>query len=373
MSDENISRLKAIPSSYKTALIILGAVALYFAIGTLTAKEKSSTDTQSHADERPDFVVLTQTVTAIPRAVEVSFNGRTEAGRRVTVRAETPGQVIDIPADEGTMVSAGDVLCKLDPESRNALVAEARAAFVKADTDYQATVKLFEEGFAADAAVKSAAAARDGAQARLTQARQDLSNIAITAPFDGLVAERLVEPGDVLSAGAGCAVLADLSDIVVAGGVPASQAELLSVGDAAKVSIGDRPPFAAAVSFVSDVADMRTRAFRIELKAKNADGLSDGLNARAAIIAGTATAATIPRTALVFNDAGQLGVRTLSPTSIPQQGIVSFTPVTLSGEDNIGMQVIGIEGSKNIIIRGQNYVSTGTTIAYEAVTPEQAN
>lgn len=361
----------SLPSSYISALLILGAVLAYFAIGTLMAGDDAPEDIA--AAERAPFRVLVTQVAPEARAVTVQMSGRSEAGRRVIVRAETPGQVLALPVAEGTMVDAGATLCRLDPDSRTAVRAEAEAALVKAQTDYEGAKRLFDEGFSSDAALKSAAAARDGALARVSQARQDLSNILIKAPFAGLVAETLVEPGDVLTTGGGCAVVADLTDIVIAGGLPARQATLLSVGDPAQVKIDGQAPFAAEVTFVSDVADMNTRAFRIELKAKNASGLSDGLDARATITAGTATAAAIPHNALVFSDNGELGVRTLNIDAEMEKGEVVFIPVTLVGETVGGAFVTGLEGPTHLIIRGQDYVMAGTEVAYTLDTDEKAN
>lgn len=349
-------------SSQGAALIITAAVVAYFGLGTLLHKEEeASTEV---LDTRPDFTVLTRAISPEERVLTLPMSGRTEAGRRVVVRNETPAAVAAIPVEEGQKVEQGAVLCRLNVDSRQAVHDEAAAALTKARSDFEAAERLHEEGFSSDAALKSARTALDGAQARYAQATQDLQNTDVKAPFAGVVAETLVEPGDFLPAGSGCAILADFSQIVIVGGVPAQTATLLSEGDAADVTIADGRKVDAKVSFVSDVADMQTRAFRIELVADNAAQLSDGLNAHAEIRAGTNYAVHIPRNALVYSDDGTLGVRLITDMTDDAHGTVAFQPVELVGEDDEGAYVSGIENDATLIIRGQDYVRAGSVVAF---------
>ncbi|MEM9233400.1 MAG: efflux RND transporter periplasmic adaptor subunit [Pseudomonadota bacterium] len=362
---------RQIPSSYKSAFVILAVVVLYFAVGTIFGGDVSSGE-ETELDRAP-FTVLVQDVAGEARAETIALSGRTEAAQRVIVRAETPGQVAEIVANEGTEVRRGDVLCRLQADSREGVRAEAAAALRKAAADLTAAEKLFEEGFASQAALNQARAARDGAQAALSRATTDLRNISVKAPFDGLVAEMLVEPGDVLGVGAPCAILADLSNIIVAGGVPAREAARLSIGDRAQFRLLNGEEFAAQLRFVSDVADPVTRTFRVELLADDAPDLQEGIEARAIITAGTKASTLIPRHALVYSDQGELGVRIVEPTGETRTdddltlplATVSFMPVTVIGEVEDGAFITGLPEAAHLIVRGQDYVSDGITVTYE--------
>lgn len=361
-----IPKKGGIPSSYVSALVILVAVILYFLLGTLFGG--SSEPDAEAVEERPPFTVLIRDIEGQAQAETINLSGRTEAAKRIIVRTETAGQVVELAAEEGTDVKRGDTLCRLDTDSRREVAAEAEAAVRQATTDYNAAKKLFDEGFGSEAALNQAQAGLDAAQARHARARDDLRNIDVKAPFDGLVAETLVDPGDVLSVGGGCAVLADLSGIIVAGGVPARDAARLSPGDKAEVHLLDGTTFSAEVRFVSDVADPSTRAFRIELKAIDAPKLPEGVEARAVITAGSRPAALVPRNTLVYSDDGVLGVRTIEPTGetlgeLPG-ATVHFRPVTLLSENGHGAYVGGLGDEAMLIVRGQEYVSDGITVTY---------
>ena len=75
------------------------------------------------------------------------------------------------------------------------------------------------------------------------------------------------------------------------------------------------------------------------------------------VFAKTREAYHIARSALVLNDAGEIGLRTLSP-----ENDVQFEPVKLLGEDNTGIWVAGLNGSERVITRGQGFVSAGQKV-----------
>ena len=129
---------------------------------------------------------------------------------RVTVRSQASGTVEWLLVEEGDRVSAGDKLATLHTERLSALLnrAEAEVAALRAeahaaDLSYQrvkalATRNLASKEEADEAEGKSlAAAARvSAAQAALAEQQQVLNDAVLNAPADGVIRERIVEPGD---------------------------------------------------------------------------------------------------------------------------------------------------------------------------------
>ena len=72
--------------------------------------------------------VVVQRSEARPVQSGIRVTGQTEAARKVDIRAETTGQVISDPIRKGSEIAEGDVLCKLDPGTRQAQLAEAPRA-----------------------------------------------------------------------------------------------------------------------------------------------------------------------------------------------------------------------------------------------------
>lgn len=96
-----------------------------------TSRSPQEAETQ---DETPSIGVVVIRSTAQQIDSAVILRGQTAADRQVEIRAETSSIVVSTPLDKGRFVKTGEVLCKLDPGSREASLAEARALFSEAQS-----------------------------------------------------------------------------------------------------------------------------------------------------------------------------------------------------------------------------------------------
>ena len=118
----------------------------------------------------------------------VVLRGRTEASRHIEVRAETSGLVISEPLAKGSTVAEGDLLCRLDPGTRQSALDEARARLIEA----QARLPEAEARVPASEATLSEARSRIAeGEARILEARARLSE----AEINQAAAARLSEGG----------------------------------------------------------------------------------------------------------------------------------------------------------------------------------
>jgi len=118
------------------------------------------------------------------------------------------GKVVVIPVDLGDRVKQGDLLAKLDQEAFVLRLAGSKADLEKAQVelrdsreDLERKRKLAKKGVVpqavlskADAQYKSAMQSVESAQARLKLASRDLAHTELTAPFDGVIVKREVDP-----------------------------------------------------------------------------------------------------------------------------------------------------------------------------------
>ncbi|WP_306250122.1 efflux RND transporter periplasmic adaptor subunit [Parvularcula sp. IMCC14364] len=349
-----------IPSSVRTSLVLTLIVIMYFVVRTLFSSAPEP------ADERFEFPVtrvVVETINAGDQAQTVVIRGRTKATRSAVLRAETAGQVSATPAREGSIVKRGDELCRITPGTRNAGLAEARAALDKAQIDYNAAVELAQQGYSSEAAVAAARAALDLSQANLTRARMDFAKTKITAPFDGILVERHVEVGDLLTIGASCAKVSQLDPIIITGSVSEQEVRRLSLGATARVTVSGGDELDAVVRLISPAASNMTRTFTVELEAANPNALPDGLTANAQVNLGNKPAHLVPRNALLQDDSGALGVRVVENISTTDgHGKVRFAPVSILNDVPEGVWVAGLDGSIDLIVRGQDYVKHGQEV-----------
>jgi multidrug efflux system membrane fusion protein len=97
----------------------------------------------------------------------------------------------------------------------------------------------------------------------------------------------------------------------------------VKVGDKADIRLVTGETVTGKIRFVSKSASATTRTYRVEVEIANADGtIPDGITAEVAIQLAPVPATRIPRSALTFSAAGQLGVRT-----VKEGGVVAFVPV----------------------------------------------
>ena len=105
---------------------------LIFPSGDETPQVTATTEETPPAG--PDTRVSVVALRSIARPVDsaVAVRGETEAARQVNLLAETSGTVISTPLRRGASVKAGQMMCQLDPGTRNATLAEAKARLAEA-------------------------------------------------------------------------------------------------------------------------------------------------------------------------------------------------------------------------------------------------
>lgn len=163
--------------------------------------------------------------TGAPSVLDAS--GYVVARRQATVSAEITGRLVEVAFEEGTHVSEGQVLARLDDaNARRALeLAQARVVAAKSALD-EVTVRLHEAelqlrrirelaqtGVESQRALEAAQAERDSLAARLAAARdevtvaerevalrtEELEDTIVRAPFDGVAVSKDAQPGEIVS------------------------------------------------------------------------------------------------------------------------------------------------------------------------------
>jgi len=285
------------------------------------------------------------------------LRGRTTANRNVNVAAQTTGRVISEPLRRGSNVTKDQVLCKLEPGIRAAELAEAEAALASARVEEKAAKQLQSKGYAAETALMARQAQLQTAQARLDRVKWDIAQLEIRAPFDGVLETDTAEIGTLLSPGALCANVIDLAMIKIAGFVAENEVDSLALGQTATVRLINGVTAKGTISFVSRVADEKTRTYAVEVTLPNPDGrIRDGMTAELLIDLPAEVAHFIPQSALTLDDSGRLGVR------IDEGGIARFRPVILLRDEADGFWVAGLPDEVAVIVVGQEFVRDGRSV-----------
>ncbi len=390
---------------------VLVIIALYFlvferdALFAFAGRDDPATQTETGdaaSTAEPEKVVRVVAVRSTAREIDsaVLLRGETSANRQVQVLAETSSNVISEPKRKGAFVEAGDVLCELDPGSRPAQLAQAKAALLEAQSrvpesearleeaharvaeaeiNLRAARKLSETGFgsetrritaeaemrtaeagvkAAEAQLKSTGAGIEAAGAAVATAQLEMDRLTIEAPFQGLLESDAAELGSLMQPGTLCATVIQLDPIKLVGFVPETSVNRVTVGAPAQAELVTGLQVEGRVTFLSRSADETTRTFEVEITVPNPELLiRDGQTASIRIAAEGAKAHLLPQSALTLNNEGQLGVRTVGTGNI-----VDFKPIRLLRDSADGVWVGGLPETADVIVVGQEFVTAGIAV-----------
>lgn len=357
--------------SMMLALLLACAVSVWMLTGQLIGQteapgaQESTTAPQKRpsapAQARMRVLVIDSTARSIDR--EVVARGQLEPWRRVTLRAETDGRVVELPAEKGARVESGRLLVKLAEDDRPAQLARAEAEVAARELELSASETLGQQGMQARTQIKNAQAALASARAELARLELDIERLSIRAPFAGVIEGREVELGSLLQRGDAVLELVDNHQLKATAQVPQQRAGALALGQPVEIELLDGTRASGELIYIARVADPQTRGFRVEVRVPNpAHRLPGGVSAELHIRTGEETGHFLSPAALTLNDEGDVGVRTLD-----RADRVHFLPVTLVRTERDGVWVTGLPEQARIITRGQGFVSEG-----EQVTPISA-
>ena len=292
------------------------------------------------------------------RARILILRGKTDSKRSVDVKAEIAGNVVNRPAERGSRVESGDVLCQLAVDDRDAAVAEADAALKDAQISYQGTLKLQQRGLQSETAIARAKAKLESAKAQLRRQALNLARTRIVAPFDGVVENLQMNVGDYATPGAVCATLIDLDPMLVRADVTESEVGNMELGTRVVGTTSSGAQIVGTLTFIGKQSDPMTRTYPIEITVENDDySLRSGLTTTAKMQLGEVSAHNISPALFTLNDAGDLGVR-----AIDDDNVVKFFKVVIVEDTNEGAWVTGLPDTVTLITVGQEFVLTGETV-----------
>lgn len=271
----------------------------------------------------PENITVAQksTITSGP-----AISGTLVADRTASIRAEVAGSVIAVLLDPGAPVSKGTPLVRIDDTvvrdaflSAKSGVTQAAMGADIAKREQERAEKLLAAGAIAQnaaeqarRAVLGAVAALDDAKARLASAQKNLDNTVVKAPYDGVVSERQVNPGDVVAPGAPLMTVVDPSTMRLEGAVPADQLGAVRIGAPVTFSVTGYPgrTFTGAISNIYPSADPGTRQVRLFARIPNAGrGLVAGLYATGRVANITHDGIVVPATAVDLRGLKPIAVR----------------------------------------------------------------
>jgi len=339
---------------------LLCAVTVWMLSGSLVGASRTETASRVR-DGAPQprlMKVQVAQLTAGTVTREVVVQGQLEPRRRVEIRAETGGQVVNLPVEKGAVVAEGELLAELAEEDRGAQVARAEAEVASRRLDLSASENLGRKGMQAQTQVKAAQAALAAADAELERLRIDLEHTRIRAPFPGVIETRAVELGSLLERADPVVELVDASVLKAVGHVPQQSAGMLALGQTVDVRLLNGRTADGRITYLARVADSGTRSFRVEAEVPNPHGaLHGGVSAELRIAVADESGHFLSPAVLTLDDSGRVGVK-----AVEGEGKVAFYPISLVRTEADGVWVSGLPQQVTVITQGQGFVIAGEMV-----------
>lgn len=366
----------------KRRLIVIAATVAMFAAGILFAVLTGGGEEAGGAPAAKGGTEALPAVTVIVPGREqvartISATGSMAARRDMPVGvAGEGGQVTRVLVEPGQWVEAGQTLAVIERSVQSqeaqqlaASIEVARADARLAQQELERAQSLVGRGFISKADVERRVATRDAANARvkvaeaqLAQARARIGRLDVRSPASGLVLDRMVEPGQIVSAGSGA-----LFRIAMGGQMEIralmSQEDLgrVAVGNTATVSpVGSGQTFAGSVWQIAPVIDPQTRQGAARVAVPYNPLLRPGGFASVAIQTGAVDAPLLPESAVLSDDSGNYVYVVGSDNKVVRR------PVRVGNVTDEGVVIIeGLVGTEQVVQSAGAFLSPGDQIRPE--------
>jgi multidrug efflux system membrane fusion protein len=350
-------------ASRLTAVGLVAAAGLWIASGHFMPHESAESRAAMRTGEseaKKLFRVATVATNLVPHHRKLTIAGRTEADKRVIVTARTGGVVTELKVKRGSWVKKDDVIVVLSDEAREAQVMQAQAMVTQKRTELEAKRQLIANGTLPRLQLVDLEAQLKSAEATLATAEAERDRGVVRAPWSGVVHEVGVEVGQAAFSMVGreLVTMVALDPMLAVVEVAERKLSGLKVGDTADVRLVTGETASGRIRFVAKTASATTRTYRVEIEVPNPDlAIPDGITAEVSMPQSPVPASRVPRSALTFSSAGEIGVR-----AVDADGIVGFLPVKVVEDERGYMWVSGIADRSQVIVQGQDFVREGQKV-----------
>ncbi len=300
--------------------------------GCNSKDEKQSTNDNGKAVSVSTYVASLHNFS---RTLEIQAN--ILANKQVTLMAKVPGEVKEILVSEGDVVTKGQLLARLDKKdfklglrqaraqlaAANAGVQAAKAGLETIDAKQQRLAQLHSKHVISESAYEDveggqratkaqtmiAAAQLQLAKVGVSAAKNNLKYTDIRAPFDGIVAKRMVDEGAQITMmpPTPLMIIVDSSTVKVEGAVPEMDLPFVKIGMPAEITVdalgGETQ--SGTVARIEPLVDPMSRSATVRVMLPNDDArLSAGMSATLRLDLGNRNSIAVPDDVVIRNELG---------------------------------------------------------------------
>lgn len=261
---------------FKTVLLIL--IIIIF-IGFIGYRIKSNTDksspstNQQKGDNKPIAKVNGIVVSKENFSNIISVSGSIEANEQVEIRSEISGIVESIYFKEGTNVSKGQILFKVNDIELRAQLAQANTRKNLAGENERRAKLLLEKEAISQEEYEIASAEYRSLQSQAQLIIAQISKTAIKAPFSGKIGLRNISPGTYLTPTTIVTNLVSSNEVKITFAIPEKYASEVKLNNDIEFTVsGSTESFKASIYAIEPSVDVTTRTLLLRARANNKEG-----------------------------------------------------------------------------------------------------
>jgi membrane fusion protein, multidrug efflux system len=338
------------------AALAAGVVVLAGSIGrqakakeaALPAKEEKAADVRAMTLAPREFVD------------RVTIPGRVEPLSFATVSAEKAGKIVELLADKGDAVRAGQPLMRVEARTWEAYRRQSEVELREAGKERARFESLQRSGGISTSDFDRVQQRVDTARAAAQLAEANVSQCEVKSPLDGIVDNRFVERGEYAHEGAPVFRIVSTNALKVTVDLAERDIGAAAVGRPLDFRVAAYPDavFTARVTYVAIEGSPESNTFRVELRADSAGG-----RLRPGMLADVSLARRTVREALVVPLAAVLPRKGQDVVFVVVNGRAERRTVRL--EAIAGADVVlagGVEAGDRVVVEGQRDLEDGVPV-----------
>ena len=208
-------------------------------------------DKKGNAEIKDTPITVTLSTTNVGEQNAIIASGQIESSQSANISTRIMGRITSITVKTGDHVNKGQLLATISDEDIKAkraqtaaVISEAEAAYASSQKDYERYNNLYKQQSATAGELDNMTLQYNSAKSRLEAAKQMRNEVSamlayssLTAPFSGVVTQKLVEVGSIANPGMTILTIEQNASLQVAASVSESDISNVKVGDTAVVKI----------------------------------------------------------------------------------------------------------------------------------------
>lgn len=303
------------------------SVFLFIVLITIFGSACSSTTDKNAAIEKMPAVQVSVEHPMLNTDNSIAVTGQIESSHSANISTRVMGYITDIKVKAGDRVSKGQLLVTISNEDirakmaqADAMISSAQASFKNAEKDFQRFTTLYNQKSATAKELDNVTLQYQAAKAGVQSAKQMkaeanamLAYTNITAPFSGVVAQKLADAGSIANPGMPILVIEQNNNLRVSAVIPETEINRIHFKSPATISIKSiDKTFTGTITEISpsSIATGGQYVVKIDLPREAQVALKAGMYANINIITKEKSSATNNEVAMIplsaINNIGQL-------------------------------------------------------------------